>query len=194
MPISEANHALLVHVPKTSGMTLVHVVFQDAERPLGQWGHLTVLEEFQHLKQVPVAYFEFAFVQNPWDRLVSAYHHIQEKRADHRPLIAPFAACAQFLRVFGNDPRRVESVVHFRAQSDFFSDSEGQTPLDCIGHFNHYQQGVDYVSHRLGLPLGGVGKRNHSRHAYFQGYYDDPPIQAVGNYYRRDVKLFGYTL
>lgn len=69
--ISHSTNCIFIRVPKTASQSIAALI--DApfrtHTPARRF-HAEFPGEFEH-------YFKFAFVRNPWDRLVSAFHYIR---------------------------------------------------------------------------------------------------------------------
>jgi hypothetical protein len=154
--------------------------------------HARLLLDHPYQVRLPVAayddHFHFAFVRNPWDRLVSCW---QEKviDSDHFEL--------------GGERERLSS---FSAFVDFVSELDVQTcdphvrsqvalidldRVDFVGRFERFAGDLATVCGRLGLPAG-FRHRNPSDHDHYSTYYDERTAETVGRLYERDVRLFGY--
>lgn len=69
--INIVSKFLFVHVPKTGGTSMTLSPWNKTNN-LGYEGHIT-LQDFKDLDINIEKYFKWAFVRNPWDRLVSGY-------------------------------------------------------------------------------------------------------------------------
>jgi len=79
MLISTEKKLLFIHIQKTAGSSLARLLKSQAPdtRPfLGQHDH--ALWAKRHLGSEWDEYYKFAFVRNPWDRLVSWYEMIRQ--------------------------------------------------------------------------------------------------------------------
>ena len=88
MFISQSHNFVFIHVPKTAGST-IHVHFKDyyglvgVQRadPAPNAHHMTAKEMISKHPECK-EYFKFAFVRNPYDRLLSAYSEFTQM--EHR--------------------------------------------------------------------------------------------------------------
>jgi chondroitin 4-sulfotransferase 11 len=74
-PSFHSKKCIFVHIPKTAGTSVTDALFgtpRPRHRPL-QWYEGMEPELYKE-------YFKFAFVRNPWDRLVSGYHYVVNKK------------------------------------------------------------------------------------------------------------------
>jgi len=79
MLISTEKKFLFIHIQKTAGSSLARLLKSHAPdtRPfLGQHDHALMAKK--HLASEWDEYYKFAFVRNPWDRLVSWYEMIRQ--------------------------------------------------------------------------------------------------------------------
>ena len=87
MLISKQKKFVFVHVQKTGGTSLRQVLKShapDARKWHGKHGHASdAIAEIGRAEWE--RYFSFAFVRNPWDRLVSWYAMIQDRIAQLTP-------------------------------------------------------------------------------------------------------------
>jgi len=153
----------------------------DARRPLRE--HATAREIAVHLGCEWPSYYRFGFVRNPWDRMVSYYHHIYKKTAQPpwykrwlgvendnllwRQLIAENKSFDDFVRYChfhaDGDPRYDHL---FRNQVEWLMDDDGDIGIDFIGKFA--QRGA------------------------YREYYTDESRRIVAERFGRDIEIFGY--
>ena len=149
-------------------------------------------------------YFKFAFVRNPWDRLVSCYMSKvvlegpgmvlgkYENATLHRNMT--FAEFAEAVCLISEE----EANPHFRSQHTFLcADGPGKGILaDFVGRFENLEKDFACVTRRIGVGVrlphaastGGV--RNSRSYCDF---YDERLARMVGERYREDAEIFGYT-
>lgn len=151
------------------------------------------------------AYRRFAFVRNPWDRLVSCYVEkiLPLRSPDHSP--DPFASqlIAEGLPREGVDfgafvdrvcvtPDR-RSDRHVRAQVCFIADRRRRLVVDRVGRFERFAEDAQEIFSAIGA--GPVelphGKRSVRRD--YRDYYTPALRDRVAERYAADVRLFGYA-
>jgi hypothetical protein len=142
-------------------------------------------------------YFKFAFVRNPWDRLVSTFFFLKRGGMDE----VDRAWAAQNLAVypdFGNfvrnwlTPENAMSFPHFRPQCFFVADEAGKVMVDFLGRYETLAKDFAEVTCRLGRNCG-LPVVNKGEHAPFTAYYDDETREIVARVYSRDINLFSYS-
>ncbi len=198
------------YVPKT-GCTTIKSLILDAEgRPVPddneevhiQADELTIPRPTLDLQPSRYkGYFRFAFVRNPWARLVSCYLN---KVAALRPgVFAGFRFLyprVRFNRVSFTDfvrfIRRVPDNLcepHFKPQSAFFSDGD----VDFVGRLERFQDDLAQVIERAGLDprflkYCGVKKMKSADGKPYVDYYTSKTRRLVAEKYKDDIERFGY--
>ena len=217
---------LFVHVPKTAGQSVeqffmdrmgldwdadrAEVLLGDNEDPargtqklahLSAWEYIDdgfiEREEFERL-------FRFAFVRNPFERIVSEYRY---RNYFHHRSFRDF--------VLNKLPRPGwdDKYRHVMPQYDMLHDPDGRPLVDFVGRFESLQADFDQVCARLGIEDSALPHRNPSdkksrnlkrrmRNALFRNgeddkshyteFYDQKTKEAVSRLYRKDIEAFGY--
>ena len=128
--------------------------------------------------------YKFAFVRNPWDRLVSRYAQLlrnSDQPSRHRD---------QAVNGF-EDFLRWEIERNKSHQHTFVCDDQGRLIVDFIGHFERLAEDFSEVCSRLRLNAT-LPKANASEHDDYRSYYTPTTRAMVAKHYRRDMELFGY--
>ncbi|NER78116.1 MAG: sulfotransferase family protein [Leptolyngbya sp. SIO1D8] len=156
-------------------------------------------------------YFKFAFVRNPWDRLVSCYKDKIKSDRDyvgrrnlfvegvHRGLVQygvfragmPFD---EFVQAISEIPDS-ESDPHFRAQYTFLVDENGSMLVDFIGRFEQLSNDFAELCKELeisSLSLPHTNKTNKSGQKAYVKYYTTPLRELVRERYSKDIETLGY--
>lgn len=151
--------------------------------------------------------FTFAFVRNPWDRLVSCYRDkIAGEVADFTGFAeSGVAHCLDRFGVFEANmsfTAFVEAVAgipdseadeHFRSQVDFVTDTGGQVAIDFVGRYENLADDFSTVARTLGLPdhlalphLQAASKKSYA------SYYSEHTWNLVSERYAQDISVFNY--
>lgn len=153
--------------------------------------------------------FTFAFVRNPWDRLVSCYRDKIRGEVSDFTGFAPsgVAYCLDRFDVFTADMSFVDFVhavasipdseadEHFRSQADFVSNSRGEVAVDFIGRFERLDEDFRRVARVVGFPDSvSLPRLQTAAPLDFTRFFDGDTAAVVHDRYRRDVELFGYSL
>lgn len=201
MPIDHTSRSIFVHVPKAGGTSMERMLgiwtYDNVteEHPLRLFGrqlqHRTAQEMRDHFIHARVfeKYFKFAFVRNPWDRLLSEYHYLLERKVINFSF-DEFASEGFLRRTDLPD----FIYDHLRPQCDYIFDTQGNNLLDFIGRFEQMAEDWAKVAERLGLPkaLPHLNKKKAQRQSY-QSFYNDATRQSVANFYALDIQTFNYS-
>ncbi len=131
-------------------------------------------------------YFKFAFVRNPWERLVSEYEYIL-KRPEHGR-----HKRVKALKNFG-DFIHMQSSRHDAYQLNMLGDRKGCLLMDFIGKLENLEQDWQTVCQRLGIPYQTLPRQNVTKRKPYQDYYNAEGIQLVAKHWAREIELFEYT-
>ncbi|MEX0643454.1 MAG: sulfotransferase family 2 domain-containing protein [Pirellulales bacterium] len=159
--------------------------------------------------------FKFGFVRNPWDRLVSVYHHIRRDTQFNRARFVrhPRSTVVHFIRARKYalpDTDRFDTSLIMRMyeiqknkrmclaadsafQYSMFADEHENLIVDFIGRYESLEEDIRKIESRLNLPgiklprLNTASKRNS-----YRSYYDPEGRELVAKLYAKDVEMFGY--
>ncbi|MCB1890087.1 MAG: sulfotransferase family 2 domain-containing protein [Rhodocyclaceae bacterium] len=217
--ISHRHQCVFVHVPKTAGISIEHVFLAqygltwDERAPLllrfnpdpalgpERLGHLTATEyvDCGHISEAGFnAYFKFAFVRNPWSRLVSEFNY--------RRYFTQMSF-TEFVREGFPEPCNYSDAYrHVLPQCDYLYDDTGRCLVDFVGRFENLQADFDRVCDTVGIPRtllphvnasesgedASASPRPAGAAAAHAAYYDAETRDLVGRLYQRDIETFGY--
>lgn len=210
MLISRRRRFIFIHVDKAAGTSI-----QDALRPfcepvsgvrlrrkiplLGPLARLPLLRDWvefgEHITAedlrrclpgpVWAGAFKFAFVRNPWARLVSRHQYLiahPENRHHRRAVRLGFPA---FVR---DEIRRNRRHSH---QVGYLCDRSGSPLLDFVGRFEELGRDFGEVCRRIGVEAA-LPHLNASVRGDYRSFYDAALREEVGRHFARDCELFGY--
>ena len=205
MLISDSKEFIFVHVSKAAGSSITHLLepYSLAKNPsplasvLRPLGLPRDYRRFRFLTHGPLSaarrvmpadrfgrYFKFAFVRNPWDRLVSEYNAMLRKPHHRRyPRVARLGSFAAYVR--HEAPRIVAS------QAALLAGPEGRVGVDFVGRFETLNADARHVCDRLDIPCD-LPHANAHPHADYRTFYDPATVDFVRARWARDVETFGY--
>lgn len=207
MLISDSHRAVFVHVQKTGGVTVQAMMEQawpDARRHAPRARHRTYAEI---LRREPALadYFSFAFVRNPWSRMVSWWEmilDIHHRAGEGHEDALRHLRTNDFIDRTGRDygsfdefvlrgPRTWERLS--RPQVDYLR-APGRS-VDFVGRTEQLDSDIAEVCRRLGMAAPPeVPRRNETQKSrHWRDYYTDETRQRVGELFRADLEEFGYT-
>lgn len=198
MPIYPTHKAIFVHIPKNGGTTITTLLKRD--RFLGRKtnlpnDHTGGVENIAELRELLGSeadeYFSFGFVRNPWDRFVSAYHYVCQRRP-HMTSVTSHDGFSEFVSAFASDPEEYMKIRYFRPQISYLGNSEGLLPIDFVGRFENFESDLKSVLDRLGIRRKLMRHRKKTARADYRQYYTAKERGAVAEAYARDVEYFDY--
>ena len=215
MLISDSRRALFVHVPKTGGVS-VGVTFRrccddarskapDVTPPLGRHAPY---ERILRAEPQTLDYWSFAFVRNPWARMVSWWSMISDWDREWGPSSGkPQGAEAERMR--GNDVWRAAAAYDGfeefvlrgtdelprvgRPQVDYLRSPTFEREVDFVGRTETFAEDLVEVERRLGGTPTPTPHRNKSPHSIYRDYFSDVARDKVAAVYAADLEAFDYT-
>jgi len=196
--ISHPLRCIFVHIQKTGGSSVrqaLHMAQHDADK------HRFASElRAGYGEACWRSYFKFAFVRNPWDRLVSWWRMIERNAATGRPMngfqrfvLSRADSFEEFLTHCDAEyPDHDGSKWIFRNQVDYISDADGII-VDFVGRFERLQADFAVVCSRLGVPTAAMPHLNRSGHRHYSEYYSQATSALVAARFARDIAAFGYS-
>jgi chondroitin 4-sulfotransferase 11 len=184
MLVCHEKKYIFIHIPRTGGTSITKCVVGEPTRS----AHGMSFFKERYRKE----YFVFCFVRNPFDRLVSSFHHAKRMSAGksrirqfvHENPQMPFSEFV--LRYL--TPELIAAEGHFRPQA-FWTNAASP---DFIGRFERFTDDFDKISGRLKLKTE-LGRKNFTgREADYRAYYTDQAVEKVAEFYREDLDLFKY--
>ena len=211
MPISYKYKCIFVHIPKTAGTSI--------EAALGMHGDLTKvgiepyykqkrdiknffgkgLQHFtaEQLRAHPVAgklfknYFKFAFVRNPWDRLVSELAWRGAGKSVDTTRLYFEKKLSKVEEEWGS--KKGLSRIHVMPQINFIIDKRTREKIvDFVGRFESLQKDWDVLLSKIGTEKIILPHRMKSIHIPYWEYYTPRTKDLVYEIYRKDIEYFNY--
>ena len=138
-----------------------------------------------------VDFYKFAFVRNPYDRLVSAYYNFRFN-PEHQAWATPIYQFDTFKDfVFGFEATPCKDFIHLRSQFDYLQ-VNGEVKLDFVGKYENLNQDFEKIKKDLGLSDVRLGHHRRQEHPPYEKLYDEETKQAVRRIYKNDFEVFGY--
>lgn len=200
--IIHAKRLIFVHIQKTGGDSICTALGVSTAVPEKHF----FARELRELYGADVwsTYFKFAFVRNPWDRLVSWWSMIDANRtllSAGRPLnkfqrfvLERATTFEEFLEncdeeIVDDDGRK----WIYRNQLDYLTDLSGEKIVDFIGRFERLAQDYALIAENIHGGLAPLPHVNKSKHRHYSDYYTPALADKVARRYQRDIDAFGYV-
>lgn len=181
--MSKESRFLYFIVTKTGSRTMLRLLRTHLSCEIGEYHNVTFdPSEWEGC-------FKFAFVRNPWDRVVSCYFNKVKSR--NWPLLKEcwgmtFEEFVDWL----SQQDLARSDIHCRPQVHMIPVKD----LDYVARFEDFEAEIRVIFACLGCPdIPYIPKANPSYHDHYSVYYDDRTRELVGYLYREDIESFGYA-
>lgn len=136
-------------------------------------------------------FFKFAFVRNPWDKVVSQYFYLKQ-----RPMLRKYMGLGRWSS-FGKYVKILQehSDLHVQSfpQTRFLVDETGQLMVDYVGRFETLQKDFEHVAEKLQLDSSTLphSMKSSGRNRYPK-YYNQRTRKIVEQVYASDLEMFEY--
>ncbi len=203
---------VFIHVPKTGGTSIEFALSKYCLKD-----HVSIDE--QHFKKRKIIkkigitnwneYFKFAFVRNPWDRLVSAYYFKVKRTNVTKNLTNFFGSLKEKIIDITNAPPEKFLKKTPSLQMDVFSNFREWAfyvyqkkvnlsqmgflcDLDFIGRFENLEEDFKIVCKKIDIQELPLEHINASDHCHYSRYYDKKTKEMVGEWFRDEIDRFDY--
>lgn len=135
-------------------------------------------------------FFKFAFVRNPWDRMVSTYHYHKVRmndstfRQQNPKVVAAFEKAIDF-------NAWVAAGLYEQPATYYLCDSNDNLLVDFVGKFERLEEHWRTVCNIVGLDYVLPHERA-TKHDVYMSYYDKQSIDAVAQHFAKDIERFDY--
>lgn len=190
----DEHRCIFVHIPKCAGISISNSLFQT------NTPHLT-LQCYESIfgRGEFSAYFKFAVVRNPWDRVVSAYHYLMaggrtpKDREWTKKHLSRYPDFETFIQK-GLASFQVQRCIHFRPQSEFICIATRRIPLQFLALFENLEEDFAAICEQLKISAR-LEKLNltPTRKKDFRDYYSPEAQLTVAKVYAEDLANLGYT-
>lgn len=206
--ISHKHKCIFVHIPKTGGTSIEKVIWPlKSDRVIEnlwmgfikehynkyQTGGLQHLTSSQIRNEVGVevfnSYYKFSVVRNPWEKAISQYIYMKEKRKDLRQFVgmSKFTSFKSYLSLISK-----KTHVQWMKQVDFIKRRNGDFLVDNVIKFENLEKETQMVFGILGIKNIKLPHANKSNKMHYSSYYDDESIEMIYSLYKEDIETFNY--
>jgi hypothetical protein len=219
MIISHKNKFIFIHVPKTGGTSIVRALypFLDVENDIIIGGHPDHEDGKDHIKQSKGElhkhstaleikdavgketwdeYFIFAFVRNPFSRVVSMYEWWKQtvwkgeskKKKEISNMSYEEFTSSEYIGYSSLD------FLTSKRTKKFHSEYSRTMQVDYIGRQEDMWRDFAYICGILNLPKITLEKHNVSKNKAptYQEYYNSRSISNIQRLFREDLQEFNY--
>lgn len=192
MIIFDKQKLVFIAIPKTASTAIHHAYNAKSAEPDDY--HMTIprfLIRYPEKKD----YTFFAFVRNPWDRLVSLFHDFKYNRKCQyseqvkvaEPLMSEYKTFNDFVMDF---PRsKWNTDIHFKPQTEFISLRNNSVE---IGRFENLEEDYNKICDKYGLEKKTLPVVRKSCRSNYKNYYTPHTQSFIAQYLKSDIERFNY--
>jgi len=183
---------VFIHIPKVAGTSIRDGFFKgNHSKP-----------HFDKLPEEWQPYFKFAFVRNPYDRLISAWKMFTTGLENNVRDISTQCDATLSLKAF-LDICMDESISHHdrsTLEGKLRHHAIPQThPYNClkyadmVGRFENLEEDFGKVCEKLEIPYSGLPHWNTTNRSDYKDYFDDESKALADEFLKEDIAQLGYT-
>ena len=212
MIISPGRQFIFAHMPKTGGTSFATALEARAHKddiligdtpkalkrkrrlkglePAGRlWKHSTLADvEGIVSRENMQDWFVVTLVRNPWDRVVSYYHWLQDQSFQH-PVVG-IAQTATFADFAQND--LVLRGLAANTAANFTTDSTGRDHVTLAARLERFDEDIRPFEDHLGFQIDLPHLNRSERAEGYVDYYDSVTRQRIETACQDDIDRFGY--
>ena len=190
---------IFIHIPKTAGTSITQAL--HTLHPPSYWkdksrkykGHIRLKQLIDELPRGVAGVderFTFAFVRNPWDRLLSMYSHITQNMRKNTS-IRSFNTWVNHDIIDPYSPRdNWQNQAHV-PQVAWLS-GHGRE-VDFIGRFENLEEDFNIIKRQLNIDVRlPYAEKNRTKHKPYQEVYTKKSRRRVAELFAKDIERFGY--
>ena len=137
-------------------------------------------------------YFQFAFVRNPWDRLLSCFLDKTKATVGTKWQLRDYVkyknySFNDFVYSIKDDDLNICNR-HHRLQYNLINHDY----VNFIGKFENLQKDFNKICKLSNLPKFKLPHFNKTNHRHYTEYYNEETKQIVAEKYAKDIEYFGY--
>jgi hypothetical protein len=188
---ADGENYIFIHLIKTAGTSVGNAIHLKKKL------HLPVREVIRRIgrEEWDNAY-TFAFVRNPWDKVVSHYkYNIKTNQQKMKDFPIPFEDWLWKTIGEQKDFYYYNRPLLFAPQIEWLLDDNSEMSIDFVGRFENLHEDFKIIANNIGvdenLPLLNTTK-NLSNKPY-QEYYTLETMELIAKVYKKDIEYFGYS-
>lgn len=209
--LSIKNNFLFIHIPKTGGNSIQHVLKRYSEDEIvaerehqdgndrfavrnKKYGLTKHSPLFEYKKAIGYKFdkmFKFSTIRNPWERAVSLYFSPHNKRSEfHRD---EFIRVIESMRPIGYYIKDISTIKRIKIKMGMSVNySNILSDIDFLIRFEHLNSDFNHVCNKIGVEEKKLPKKNESSRGHYSKYYDRETKEIIERKFAEEIKVGGY--
>lgn len=136
--------------------------------------------------------FKFTIVRNPYERVVSAFHALQQYSQKKNKVPANMSFQTFVKTILAKEGTNYD--IHFEPQYPniyFVDNTIGNIIVDFVAKLENIEEDWKYISSKIKCN-SVLPHKNKSKHDHYSVYYDKRTKDIIDDLYRIDIKMLGY--
>ncbi|WP_196137745.1 sulfotransferase family 2 domain-containing protein [Aliikangiella sp. G2MR2-5] len=184
----DQTKSIFIHIPKAAGTSISQSLYgENTFHFTADTYNFLPREDFNE-------YFKFAFVRNPYERILSTYKYSFKQFKEHPKtsvaFVTRFKSFENFVLEWVNR-KNISKHYFFYTQERYISDQTGKLLVDYIGKFETVDEDFKFVARKLNIDKE-LMHTNKSPKRKEETVYTEDMANKVFNVYKNDFMLFGY--
>ena len=189
----DETKSIFIHIPKTGGVSVCEALYGE------QIGHRKIKDLKLYDKNRFENYFKFAFVRNPWSRIVSAFHFLKQGGFNDRDKewaekkLHDINDFSKFVIKLNQDKSFRKIILeknHFTPQTDYIC-INSKVEVDFIGKLENISKDFSIIKQKLNTKTE-LPHKNKSSHKDYSEYYNSRTKDIIGKIYKKDIEILNY--
>ncbi len=181
---------IFIHIPKTAGTSIASALnLPGPNEALDIKKHYRVRQIQRILPPAEWAgAFKFAFVRNPWDRVLSHYRF--RKRRQMLRQAQHYQSFKDWLR---HELVERKKKGNLRPQLEWLLSQNGHLDIDYIGRFEKLRDDFERLCQKLEISAK-LPHLEYSPHPVdYRTFFDSEMVDIVADFYQKDIHQFEYS-
>jgi len=214
MIISKKYKFIFIHIPKTGGCSVESALMSH----LGKEDLITDRMNYQHKKinakfcNIPhhvtlrdfhelthnryKDYYKFAFVRNPYDRMVSMYSFYSQLKNGK----VGESEFEKFNIWLLGEENIINPKLNLKAQNQWKNKPQvewvvnnNKIDVDFIGRMETFDSDLLTIGRKIGMNIEKIPHKNKSKHSHYSNFFSAEAKRKTEKEYMDDFKKFNYT-
>ncbi|MCP4651210.1 MAG: sulfotransferase family protein [PVC group bacterium] len=191
MRYSKKHKKLFVHIPRCAGKSIVVMMkshYKDVRLVNKSWTH-SRLKDVR--KNIDLSKYEkIAVVRNPWERMVSLYCFLRQRKAwfdtrkGKKVLNKNMPEFTDWLINYGKKSHNIKTSD--TPQFDWVS-LNGKVAVDHLIRYEKLEKGV-----KKAFGFCDLAESHTTYHSHWKTYYNEKSDKYIRRIFKKDIEVFGY--